>query len=89
MLAPNLNLEKVLFVSVLPRIAPRFNKAGEVKGYDDVVSAKNRTKINHIFQAQYGGIVEAIDLYYDIDDVKSLKDFSSISISNLDELSLN
>jgi hypothetical protein len=89
MFAPDLELEKVLFVSVLPRIAPRFNKARKVLGYDDVLSAKERTKINHVLQAQYNGIVEAIDLYYDINDVKSLEDFDSIGVSNLDELSLN
>jgi hypothetical protein len=88
MFAPDLNLEKVLFVSVLPRIAPRFNKAREVLGYDDVLSAKERTKIDHVLQAQYNGIVKAIDLYYDITDVKSLKDFDSIGISNLDALTL-
>jgi hypothetical protein len=40
-------------------------------------------------QAQYNGIVEAVDLYFDINDVKVLQEFSTISISNLDELSLN
>ena len=88
MFAPDVEMEKVLFVSVLPRIAPRFNKAREVLGYDDVLSAKERTKIDHVLQAQYNGIVKAIDLYYDITDVKSLKDFDSIGISNLDALTL-
>ena len=88
MYAPDLNLEKVLFVSVLPRIAPRFNRARKVLGYDDVLSAKERTKIDHVLKAQYSGIVEAIDLYYDIRDVKSLQDFNSIMINNLDTLPL-
>ena len=88
MFAPDLNLEKVLFVSVLPRVAPRFNKGGEVVGFDDVVSAKNRTKINHVLQAQYGGIVEAIDLYFDIEGVKTLQEFNTVSITNLDPLVL-
>ena len=88
MYAPDINLEKVLFVSVLPRVAPRFNKAGEVQGYDDVVGAKERTKINHVLQAQYGGIVEAIDLFFDIDNVKVLTEFNTISINNLDPLVL-
>ena len=89
MFAPDVLLEKVLFVSVLPRIAPRFNKSGEVQGYDDVVSAKERTKINHVLQAQYNGIVEAIDLFFDIDDVRNLNEFVTVSISNLDPLTLN
>ena len=88
MFAPDLQLEKVLFVSVLPRVAPRFNKGGEVVGFDDVVSAKNRTKINHVLQAQYGGIVEAIDLYFDIEGVKTLQEFNTVSITNLDPLVL-
>ena len=88
MFAPDLNLEKVLFISVLPRIAPRFNKARKVLGYDDVLSAKERTKIDHVLRAQYNGVVEAIDLFFDINDVKSLEDFDSIGISNLDPLVL-
>lgn len=88
MFAPNINLEKVLFVSVLPRVAPRFNKSGEVQGFDDVLSAKERTKINHVLRAQYGGIVEAIDLYFDIEGVKTLQEFNTVSISNLDTLTL-
>ena len=88
MFAPGIEMEKVLFVSVLPRIAPRFNKAGEVQGYDDVLSAKDRTKINHVLKAQYGSIVEAIDLYFDIEGIKTLTEFSTISISNLDTLTI-
>lgn len=88
MFAPDILLEKVLFVSVLPRIAPRFNKVGEVQGFDDVVSAKDRTKINHVLQAQYGGKVEAIDLYFDIEGVKTLQEFNTVSINNLDTLTL-
>ena len=88
MFAPDIEMEKVLFVSVLPRVAPRFNKAGKVKGYDDVVRAKERTKISHVLQAQYNGIVEAIDLYFDIEGVKTLQEFSTINVTNLDTLTL-
>jgi hypothetical protein len=88
MYAPDIILEKVLFVSVLPRVAPRFNKAGEVQGFDDVLSAKERTKINTVLQFQYGGKVEAIDLFFDIDNVKVLTEFNTVSISNLDPLVL-
>ena len=77
-----------MFVSVLPRVAPRFNKAGEVRGFDDVVGAKERTKINTVLQFQYGGKVEAIDLFFDIDNVKVLTEFNTVSISNLDPLVL-
>lgn len=68
--APGLqDIEKVLFVSILPRLAPRFNTAGNVVGFDDVISAKNRTKIDDVLQRQYNGIVETVDLYFDIEDV--------------------
>ena len=80
-------LEKILFVSVLPRVAPRFNSAGDVAGFDDVVSAKNRTKISDILDEQYHGFVECLDLYFDIDDVKEKNckaDYQEISVSNLD-----
>jgi len=88
MFAPGLSLEKVLFVSVLPRVAPRFNNVGEVKGYDDVVGAKERTKIDAVLHSQYGGRVEAIDLFFDIVDVETVKDFSEVTIENLDNLQL-
>ena len=66
MFAPNIEMEKVLFVSVLPRVAPRFNKAGDVKGFDDVIGAKNRTKVNHVLNAEYQGKVESLDIFFDI-----------------------
>ena len=88
MFAPNVEMEKVLFVTVLPRIAPRFNNKKQVVGFDDVISAKNRTKINEILDAQYGGIVEAIDLFFDIEDVKNLTNFDLIEVKNLDSITL-
>ncbi|MGA1718561.1 MAG: hypothetical protein ACO38Q_07190 [Aquiluna sp.] len=88
MYAPNVVMEKVLFVTVLPRIAPRFNTKKEVVGFDDVISAKNRTKINDILTAQYSGKVEAIDLFFDIEGVKTLTNFDLIEVKNLDALTL-
>jgi hypothetical protein len=64
-------IENILFINVMPRIAPMFTKAGKVKGFDDVMRAKNRTKIDDVLQTQYQGVVKSIDLYYDIDDVKN------------------
>lgn len=85
--APGCNsIEKILFVSVLPRIAPRFNTAGDVAGFDDVLSAKNRTKIDDVLQRQYHGAVDTIDLFFDIDNVKAQNtkaDYQEISVSNL------
>ena len=87
--APGVELEKVLFVSVLPRVAPRFNKQGNITGFDDVIGAKNRTKVNNVLQQQYGGTIESIDLYYDIADVtmkNDKSDFDRIVVENLEEL---
>jgi len=86
MFAPNVVLEKVLFVSVLPRVAPRFNRNGWILGYDDVIGSKKRTEINHVLKEQYKGVVESIDIYFDIQDVRSLSDFSEVKIKNLDTL---
>jgi NADPH-dependent curcumin reductase CurA len=73
-------------VSILPRVAPRFNTAGDVAGFDDVLSAKNRTNLDDVLQRQYHGIVDTIDLYFDIDNVRvknSKADYQEISVSNL------
>ena len=89
MFAPNIEMEKVLFVSVLPRVAPRFNKAGEVQGFDDVVGAKNRTKVNEVLNAQYQGTVESMDIFFDIAAVRSFThsdQFQEIAVENLDEM---
>ena len=89
MFAPNIEMEKVLFVSVLPRVAPRFNKAGEVQGFDDVVGAKNRTKVNEVLNAQYQGTVESMDIFFDISGVRSFThsdQFQEIAVENLDEM---
>ena len=88
MYAPDVIMEKVLFVTVLPRVAPRFNTKKEVVGFDDVISAKNRTKIKTILHFQYGGKVEAIDLFFDIEGVKNLTNFDLIEVKNLDTLTL-
>ena len=66
------SIEKILFVSVLPRIAPRFNTAGDVVGFDDVIGAKNRTKLDDVLSRQYSGTVETMDLYFDIENVTEL-----------------
>ena len=78
-----------MFVSVLPRVAPRFKTTGEIAGFDDVVSAKSRTKIDDVLFVQYGKVVKIIDLYFDIDDVKGKNckaDYQEISVSNLTEV---
>ena len=62
--APKLNLEKVLFVSVLPRVAPRFKKDGTVGGYDDVISAKHRTKINGVLTKEYGPLIGIMEVFF-------------------------
>ena len=85
--APDIELEKILFVSVLPRVAPRFKKDGTVGGFDDVISAKNRTKIDGVLHQQYGDLVELKDVFFDIADVRNKKtkdEFTDIIVENLD-----
>ena len=89
--APNVELEKILFVSVLPRVAPRFKKDGTVSGFDDVISAKNRTKIDGVLKKQYGELVGLLDVFFDINNVKNKNtkdDFNTIMIENLSDLTL-
>ena len=85
--APGCNtIEKILFVSVLPRIAPRFNTAGDVVGFDNVIGAKNRTKLDDVLSRQYNGTVETMDLYFDIENVteqKNKADYNTINPINL------
>tara|TARA_B100001996_G_scaffold9639_1_gene8142 strand:+ start:676 stop:1266 length:591 start_codon:yes stop_codon:yes gene_type:complete len=84
--APDIELEKILFVSVLPRVAPRFKKDGRVEGFDDVISAKNRTKIDGVLRQQYGDLVELKDILFDIGDVRNKKtkdEFNDIIVENL------
>ena len=79
-------LDKILFVSVMPRLAPMFTKTGNVKGFDNLVKSKNRTKIQNVLQDQYGDKVNVIDLYYDIENVTEMKnqtDYNTINPINL------
>ena len=89
MYAPDVDLEKVLFISILPRLAPRFKKSGEVEGFDNVLSSKSRTNVAPVLTKQYGNKVQAIDLMFDIGDVTQKKtkyDFAAIIVENLDKL---
>jgi len=92
--APNVtqHIDKIVFVSVLPRVAPRFNKNGNVVGFDDVVGAKDRTNIKQVLQTQYNGKVQAIDLLFSINDVKEGKnvtDYHNIIPSGITSFNLN
>lgn len=89
MYAPNVNLENIMFVTVLPRNAPVFLTNGKVKNVEDVLKAKKRTQIGKVLHDQYNGVVKVIDLYYDIKDINSKQtkdDFSDIIVENLDEI---
>ena len=83
------SLEKVLFISILPRKAPRFNTNGVVVGLDDVLSAKARTNVINVLDDQYGGKVQVIDRYYTIANVaqkQTKSDFYDIIVESLDPL---
>lgn len=79
------SVEKVLFVSFYPRVAPTFDKNGVVKGLER--SAVNKPKIDHILNSQYNGIVKVVDVPYDIRNIESLscaRDFESIEVDNIE-----
>ncbi len=89
--APDLSLEKILFVSVLPRVAPRFKKDGSVGGYDDVISAKSRTKIDGVLEKQYGELIGIMDVFFDIVNVRNKKtkdEFTDITVNNIDDMTV-
>ena len=79
------SVEKVLFVSFYPRVAPIFDKSGVVKGLER--SAMNKPKIDHILNSQYNGVVRVVDIPYDIRNIESMScvdDFYSIDIDNIE-----
>jgi len=89
MYAPGVDLEKILFISIFPRLSPRFKKSGEVEGFDDVISSKSRTNVAPILKQQYGNKVQVIDLMFDIENItqkKTKNDFDDIIVENLNKL---
>ena len=87
--APNLSpLEKVLFVSYYPRIAPVFT-AGELSKFDNVPKSKEKTNIKPILEKYWGDRVVSMDLYYDIaniDNMVTKSDFDNIVPENIDAI---
>lgn len=63
--------DKVMFVTVLPEVAPVFRKDGSVRTFDDVVKAKTITNINKVLTQQYGTRITTLDLWYKIPEIKS------------------
>lgn len=79
------SVEKVLFVSFYPRVAPIFDKNGVVKSLER--SAMNKPKIDHILNSQYNDVVRVVDVPYDIRNIESMScvdDFYSIDIDNIE-----
>jgi hypothetical protein len=87
--APNLSpLEKVLFISYYPRMAPVFT-GGKLSRFDNVPKSKSRTNINPILKKYWGERVISMDLYYDIGELEnkvSKGDFDNIEPENIDEI---
>ena len=57
-----------------------------MEGFDDVISAKNRTKIDGVLRQQYNELVELKDIFFDINDLRNKKtkdEFNDIIIENL------
>lgn len=84
--------EKILFISVFPRIAPLFKNDGTIRSFDNVKTKyKNRINTSEILLKQYNGIAEEVNIFYDIENIydkKSKKDFSNIVVSNISRMKL-
>lgn len=78
--------EKVLFITLAPRVTPLFNKSGDVTGFEDVVRQSTNTNPQPILSSQYTGKVKLQYIFYDIIDVKrkqSKDEFFDIKFENL------
>ena len=78
--------KEILFITVSPRLAPRFDKHGNVTGFDDVVKAIQETNPQKVLDKQYDNVCASY-IFYDIVDVKTKKHkdaFNSIEFENLD-----
>jgi hypothetical protein len=85
----NYEFEKILFVNIAPNEAPLFYNNGEVRSYDSPYSAKNRVNCSNILYKQYGEKIEEINIFYDINSLRSKKrreDFYQITPKNITEL---
>lgn len=65
------DIDEVIFVTVLPEIAPQFDTDGVVNRLDDVVAAKKYANISNVIEAQYNGGVKLIDIWYKIPNIES------------------
>lgn len=65
--------EQVVFVTLFPRVAPVFRQDGTVARLDDVLSAKSRTEIGPVLNAQYGSRVRLVEIAYDIVGIERLR----------------
>ena len=83
--------KKVYFITLCPRIAPCFNKAGEVTRFDHVANKAHETDVSNVLLQQYDSKVLSRRIFYDIDEVEQKStqaEFEQITISNIDDLIL-
>ena len=60
-------------------------------GYDDVISAKSRTKIDGVLEKQYGELIGIMDVFFDIVNVRNKKtksEFTDITVDNIDDMTV-
>jgi len=82
-------IERVVFVSLIPREAPVFDDSGRVKRFDDVVDAKSRTQLSDPLSSLFKERVVLVDVMYDIIDLRSRQsraDFATIKVENISGL---
>jgi hypothetical protein len=82
--------EKVLFVSVFPRMAPLFKTDGTIRGWDNITNYKNRINTTDSLTKYFDGVVEEVNLFYDIVDWENKKDktdfTNGIEVANLTKI---
>ena len=63
-------IDEVIFVTVLPEIAPTFKNDGSIRRLEDVVTAKKRTNISKVIETVSNGKATLIDIWYQIPHVR-------------------
>jgi hypothetical protein len=85
-------IEKILFISVFPEVAPLFKNDGTIRGWDNIATNyKSRVDTSESLYKHFDDRVEEVNIFYDIKDIdlkKSKKDFKNITPLNITKIKL-
>tara|TARA_Y100000296_G_scaffold85652_1_gene122254 strand:- start:768 stop:1367 length:600 start_codon:yes stop_codon:yes gene_type:complete len=85
-------IEKILFISIFPNVAPNFKNNGTIRGWDNIATNyKNRINTNKSLDKHFNGKVEEVNIFYDIKDMdlkNTRKDFKNIIPLNITKIEL-